>query len=91
MEMRFLPDIFGAFEHHVLEKMGKSRKPGTLIGRAYVIPDIDGDERQTVIFQQNYVEAVLQLVCFEWKLGDALFFWHDISVGLRQRWSAPFN
>ena len=51
LEMRLLPDIFGAFEHHVLEKMGKSRKPGTLIGRSDVIPEIHGDERQTVIFQ----------------------------------------
>jgi hypothetical protein len=35
----------------VLEKMGKSRQPGTLIGRPDVIPEIYGDERQTVIFQ----------------------------------------
>ncbi len=65
--------------------MGKSRKPGTLVGRPDVIPEIHGNQRQTVIFQKNHIEAVLQLVCFELELGDVLVFWHDISVGLRQR------
>ena len=59
--------------------------PGRSLAGPDVIPEVHGDQRQPVIFQENHIEAVLQSVFFELELGDVQVLWHDISVDLRQR------
>ena len=39
-----------AFKHHMLEKMRKTRAPRKLVRWANVVPQIDGNHRQAVIF-----------------------------------------
>jgi len=63
--MSFFSDVSGAFEHHVLKKVGESGKPGPFIGRAHVVPDINRDQGQAVVFRQNQIEAVRQPILLE--------------------------
>jgi hypothetical protein len=50
--------VFGAFEHQMLEEMRETSAAGTLVLRADVVPEIDGNHRQPVIFVHDHVEAV---------------------------------
>src|SRR6185437_17047762 len=54
--------VLGALEHHVLEEVREAGAPSTLVQRADVIPEIDGDERQTMVLVRDDSEAVRQRV-----------------------------
>ena len=47
LEVRVARHVLRALEHHVLEQMREAGAPGFLVGRADVIPEVHGDERQT--------------------------------------------
>jgi hypothetical protein len=54
--------VLGAFEHHVLEEVGKASAAGQLVERTDVVPEIDGDQRKTVVFMRDDSQAVGQRV-----------------------------
>jgi hypothetical protein len=54
----------------VLEEMGEASAAGTLVERADVVPEVDGDEGQAVIFVGEDDESVGQGELFVFKLGD---------------------
>ena len=61
-------------------------KPGAarlLVGRADVVPEVDGDERQPMILGQDHVEAVRQRVFFEVDLRDIALRRRSCSAGFR--------
>ena len=68
--MGFFADVLGAFEHHVFEEMGEAGAAGTLVERADVVPEIDGDEWQAVVFMREDDEAVGQGELFVLEFGD---------------------
>ena len=51
--MHLRADVLRAFEHHVLEQVGETGAPGALVGRADVVPEIDGDQRQPVVLARE--------------------------------------
>jgi hypothetical protein len=63
-------NVLGAFEHHVFKEMSEAGVAYGFVGGAHVVPDIDGDEREAVIFGQNDLKAVVELVFLEFDLGD---------------------
>jgi hypothetical protein len=66
----FFADVLGAFEHHVLEEVGKAGAAGTLVERADVVPEVDGYEGEAVVFVSEDDEAVGQGELFVLELGD---------------------
>ena len=56
--------MLGAFEHQVLEQVREAGASGTLVLRADVIPDVDGDHRQLMVLVHDDVEAVRR--AFAW-------------------------
>jgi hypothetical protein len=50
--------ILGAFEHHVLEQVGKTGAAFTFVARADVVGDINGDHWCAVVFDGNHAQAV---------------------------------
>ncbi len=63
-------DVARTFEHHVLEKMSKSRAARDFICRTHVVPQIYRDHRQAVILGKDDDQAALQFVFFEFELRD---------------------
>ena len=51
-----------ALEHQVLEEVREAGTAGHLVLGADVVPDVDGDDRQRVIFVDEDVEAVGECV-----------------------------
>jgi hypothetical protein len=68
----------------MLEEMRESREPGSFVGRAYVIPDVDGNEGKSMIFHQDYIKTVLECAFVELNLRDNLVFCHNFSIGLSE-------
>ncbi len=62
LDVRLLADMLRAFEHHVLKQMREAGAARPLIQRPHVIPEVDGDERQPVIFMRDHRQAVGQRV-----------------------------
>jgi hypothetical protein len=50
--------VLGAFEHHVLEEVGEAGAAGALVERADVVPEVDGYERESVVFVQEEDETI---------------------------------
>jgi len=50
--------VLGAFEHHVLEEMSEAGAAGALVEGADVIPEVDGDEREAMVFVHEDHETV---------------------------------
>jgi len=59
-------------EHDVLEQVGESRPPHELIPRPDMVPGIDSDYRRRVIFVQDDLETVSELVLLELDSRDGL-------------------
>ncbi len=57
--------VFAAGEHHVLEQMRETALPRRLIRGAHVVPDVDRDLRQPVIFAEDHRQPVRELVLLE--------------------------
>jgi hypothetical protein len=66
----FFADVLGAFEHHVLEEVGEAGAAGTLVERADVVPEVDGYERQAMVFMREDDESVGQGELFVLQLRD---------------------
>ena len=62
LDVRLLAHMLGALEHHVLEEVRETGAARALLHWPHVIPDVDGDDRELVIFVQEDLEAVAQLV-----------------------------
>ena len=58
LEVRVAGHVLRALEHHVLEQVREAGAPGGLVGRTDVVPDVDRDERQAVIFREDHLEPV---------------------------------
>ena len=69
-EVGFFADVLGAFKHHVFEEVGEAGAAGTLVERADVVPEIDGDEGQAVVFVREDDETVGQGELFVLEFGD---------------------
>src|SRR5262249_54444735 len=54
--------ILRPLKHHVLEEMREASAPAPLVLRSDVIPDVDGDNRRSMIFMQDDSQAVLERV-----------------------------
>ena len=78
-EVALFADVPGSLEHHVFEQVSEAGEAGALIGRADVIPDIHGHERQTVVLEQNHIEAVGESVFFVVEFGHWMVGRHEIS------------
>jgi hypothetical protein len=63
-------DVLGAFKHHVFEEMGKAGTTRALVQRADVIPKVDGDQREAVIFMHDDDETVGHRELFVLELGN---------------------
>jgi hypothetical protein len=59
------------FEHQVLEEMRESGMAGALVFSAHVIPDLQVNHRNLVVFEQNHLEAVRECVGGEIKFRRA--------------------
>ena len=68
--MGLFADVLGAFEHHVLEEVGEAGAAGALVEGADVVPEVDGDEGQAVIFVGDDGEAVGEGVLLVLNLGE---------------------
>ncbi len=80
-DVSFFTDVFGAFEHHVLEEMGEAGAAGSLVERADVIPEVNGYEREAVVFVHEDDETVGHDVLFVLQLRDfeRLRWWQSIG------------
>ncbi len=78
--MSFFADVLGAFKHHVLEEVGEAGAAGALVERADVVPEIDGNEREAVVFVGDDREAVGQGEFLEGDFGGLE------GGGGRERW-----
>ena len=70
--------VLAAGEHHVLEQVGEAGQAGHLVGRADVVPDVDGHQRQALVFDQDHLQAVGQRVLVE---GDGRDAGHVVAGG----------
>ncbi len=71
-EVRVARDVLRALKHHVLEQVGEAGSPRIFVRGTDVVPQVDRDERQPVIFGQDHFEAVRQRVFLEldrWNVG----------------------
>jgi hypothetical protein len=62
--------VLGAFEHHVLEEVGEAGAPGALVQRADVVPQVDRDQRQPMIFPEDDLKSVRQRVLLILEIGN---------------------
>ena len=62
------PDVFGAFEHHVLEKVSEPGPAGALVARSDVVGHGDREHRGHVVFRDDDTQAIFELGIGE---GDA--------------------
>ena len=69
-DVGFFADVLGAFEHHVFEEVGEAGAAGALVERADVIPEVDGDEGEAVVFVHEDEEAVGHDEFFVLEFGD---------------------
>ena len=69
-DVGLLADVLGAFKHHVLEEVGEAGAAGALVERADVIPEVDGDQRQAMVFVGEDDQAVGQREFLVLELGD---------------------
>ena len=58
LDVSLLADVLGALEHHVFEEMGEAGAAGALVERADVVPEVDGDEREAMVFVGDDDETV---------------------------------
>ena len=63
-EVGFFAYMLGALEHHVLEEVGEAGASGALVDRPDVVPEVDGDEGEAMVFVGEDDEAVGQFVLF---------------------------
>ncbi len=52
--------VFGAFEHQVLEEMGKPGPPRHLILGSDVIPDVDRHDRAVAVLVHQHVQTIVE-------------------------------
>jgi PadR family transcriptional regulator PadR len=64
--------VFRRLEHHVFEQMCEAGTADLLIGRADVVPQIHGDQRQPVILRQDHIEPVWQRVLLKINFGQVV-------------------
>jgi hypothetical protein len=64
--------VLGPLKHHVLEEVGKSRPPGFFVCRTDVIPEVHGHHRQSVVFRQDDIEAILKRIFLEVDRGNVV-------------------
>ena len=59
-------------EHHVFEQVGEPGAAGLLVGRADVVPEVDGHDRQPGLLPQDDLQPVPQPVLLgaEVEMGD---------------------
>ena len=69
-DVGFFADVFGAFKHHVLEEVGEAGATGALVERTDVIPEVDGDEWEAMIFVHEDEQAVGHDELFVLEFGD---------------------
>ncbi len=77
MNMRAARHVPRSFKHHVLEQMRKPGAPRQFVRRTDVIPEVDRHQWQPVVFGENHLQAVLQLVFFESQLRH--FEWRGLG------------
>ena len=70
LDVGLFADVLGAFEHHVLEEMSEAGAAGALVERPDVIPEIDRDQRQAMVFMRDDEKAVGQSVLFVLQLRN---------------------
>jgi hypothetical protein len=63
--------VLAAGEHHVLEQVGEAGQARRFVGRADVVPDVDGDQGQALVLDQDHLQAVRQGVLVEGDVRDA--------------------
>jgi hypothetical protein len=69
-EVGLFADMLGAFKHHVLEEVGEAGAAGALVERADVIPEVDGDEREAMVFVCEDDETIGEGELFVFELWD---------------------
>ena len=60
LDMGVAGHVAGALEHQVLKEVREARAAGGLLRGSDVVPDTDRDERQTMVFVQDHLEAVVE-------------------------------
>ena len=75
--------VLGPLEHEVLEEVGVAGLAGRLVLGAYVIPDVDGHQRQGVVPVKYYVQPI--------RKGELLeFYWlHELSAAAHGNQQGP--
>lgn len=63
--MRGLGYILGSLKHHVLEQVRKARPAFTLISRAHIVINRDGNYRDRMVLVQNDAKTVIQTELFD--------------------------
>ena len=63
--------VLRALEHHVLEQVREAGAARLLVGRADVIPEVHGHQRQPMVLAEDHVETVRQRVFLERQPWDA--------------------
>ena len=58
-------DVVGGLEHEMLEKVRKARTAGILVARANLVVEDRGDDRCRMIFVQDDVQTIWQVIFFE--------------------------
>ena len=61
-DVRLFADMLRPLEHHVLEEVGETGPPGFFVHGADVIPEVDGYQREAMVFIGQHLQAVRQLV-----------------------------
>ena len=59
------PDVLAALEEHVLEQVGEAGAAGSLVLRADVVPEVDGDQRHRRVAMEHDPQPVVQGVAFK--------------------------
>ena len=67
---RLFADVLGAFKHHVLEQVREAGAAGLLVQRADVVPEVDSDQRQAMVFMRDDLQPVGQRVGLVLDLGQ---------------------
>jgi len=80
-DVGFFADVLGAFEHHVLEEVGEASASCALVERTDVVPEIDSDEGQAVVFVHEDDETVGhdEFFVLEFRDFERLRWWESIG------------
>ena len=62
-------DVLGPFEQEVLEEVGHARAVGVFVLGAYVVHDGHGDDGRAVVFVQDDVKPILEVVFLKFDGG----------------------